>query len=684
MVVRRWLHRLVVGVLILGLSAASLLESSPSAVQTAYAAGSTSPFLNVWSGTITVHDVDQWEAKICNDCGQIVVDYAVTAYGDERVTWSGSAQGNYHDAANDTNRQNGVHCWGIQSTSSGSGSGSDVAPTGLPPIGVSSDPDPSGNLLWHGGTTVGSFQLTEHTAWLGTDCPDDSTHVDRFALSAQFSEIAPAAIQHLSQSQTSNDCQVVGSGPNDICTETLTWDLTLVPASPSCGVTSESLDGATAGIARSAAGRSAATDVRAAAAPARRRPLFQRLEMFLASLASAVKLKLQQSEAILNGVGDGFVLFGSVALVYGQGQCVIPSYGIGIGFWAAAEGLNIVVGPPPAQADRIDAPAPGRPGQGSAAAGSRGASDVRRQVADYQQIVQPVTPTLPGQPIVPGGAVTQQIAVVGNALLSDLAQIIGLNAAIQESLVRADDAKAAGDAAWETRQMDAAKAFTSQELPLLQAVPGLLTSLRTATAATGYSSYIVANEISGFQQGVRDAGGLPSIVTDALTQIGFDADDQADVQAAMLNVLPDEVAPLGGAKLPDLLTADSLVQSFQDIASGLTVVAKPRPNTGVAVTPNTSLHQLTVNITARDANCTTNNQLQSITFTRVDNATVSVPGAGTISAPSAAPVPISGQPSSIPLTIQRLSAGQATMVAMVVHDGCGDWRTFAGGGPNAF
>ena len=40
--------------------------------------------------------------------------------------------------------------------------------------------------------------------------------------------------------------------------------------------------------------------------------------------------------------------------------------------------------------------------------------------------------------------------------------------------------------------------------------------------------------------------------------------------------------------------------------------------------------------------------------------------------------------SSLIFTVTRTMAGQAVQVPFVVVDGCGDWPSFAGGGPNAF
>jgi hypothetical protein len=98
---------------------------------------------------------------------------------------------------------------------------------------------------------------------------------------------------------------------------------------------------------------------------------------------------------------------------------------------------------------------------------------------------------------------------------------------------------------------------------------------------------------------------------------------------------------------------------------------------GVDTTP-TGAGQLRVTLTGRDAGCMPNNQLQALRFTRLTNATVDVPGVGTISAPSATPIALPGQPPSITLTLNRVTGGQAATAELVVTDGCGEWPTFVG------
>jgi N-acetylneuraminic acid mutarotase len=121
-----------------------------------------------------------------------------------------------------------------------------------------------------------------------------------------------------------------------------------------------------------------------------------------------------------------------------------------------------------------------------------------------------------------------------------------------------------------------------------------------------------------------------------------------------------------------------------NVTSTPTLTPFPRPNVGVTAVPTSGAAALGVTLTARDANCTPNNQLQALRFTRLTNATVDVPGVGTISAPSATPIPLTSHPASIVITVRRVTAGQPATAELTVTDGCGDWPTFVGGGPGAF
>jgi len=110
------------------------------------------------------------------------------------------------------------------------------------------------------------------------------------------------------------------------------------------------------------------------------------------------------------------------------------------------------------------------------------------------------------------------------------------------------------------------------------------------------------------------------------------------------------------------------------------------PNVGVITTPDPSAHMLQTVVTARDADCAQgNNQLQALRFTRLINASVDVPTSpptGAIAGPQTVSLP--GHPAALTLAVHRMTDSQPAVVEFTVTDGCGDWPTLVGGGPDAF
>jgi hypothetical protein len=108
--------------------------------------------------------------------------------------------------------------------------------------------------------------------------------------------------------------------------------------------------------------------------------------------------------------------------------------------------------------------------------------------------------------------------------------------------------------------------------------------------------------------------------------------------------------------------------------------ATPPPRVGVVTEP-TGGGRLRVTVTARTGGCAPNGQLQAIRVTEATNAVVDV-GSQPIALPG--PLPVAPGSPHLVFTVRRAIAGQATHVNLVVTDGCGEWPTFVGGGPNAF
>ena len=110
-------------------------------------------------------------------------------------------------------------------------------------------------------------------------------------------------------------------------------------------------------------------------------------------------------------------------------------------------------------------------------------------------------------------------------------------------------------------------------------------------------------------------------------------------------------------------------------------MCRPRPKVNVSVTKIGS-DQLRVTITI-GVNSGTQNELVAITWTRLDTATVVLNGVGPVQQgqQTAFATPLT---QSASFMISRTPGASSGTVRLVVTDGCGDWPTFVGGGPNAW
>jgi hypothetical protein len=130
------------------------------------------------------------------------------------------------------------------------------------------------------------------------------------------------------------------------------------------------------------------------------------------------------------------------------------------------------------------------------------------------------------------------------------------------------------------------------------------------------------------------------------------------------------------------LTATGTIPPTRTPTPTVTLTPYPRPAVGVQVTADPP-HRLQVLVTSRDAACTPNNQLVQIQFTALTNAGIQLPGDVVIhTTPFTLPIPPGNAQTSF--TVIRTAAGQGANVSFTVTDGCGNWPTFVGGGPNSF
>jgi glucose/arabinose dehydrogenase len=117
---------------------------------------------------------------------------------------------------------------------------------------------------------------------------------------------------------------------------------------------------------------------------------------------------------------------------------------------------------------------------------------------------------------------------------------------------------------------------------------------------------------------------------------------------------------------------------FRLVESTPPLACSVRPNVTVQ-SSRAGAGAIDVVISVTDNSTVPNNQLQSIAFTQISNARVSV---GTeVDRRSAFTVPFAGGTRTTRVTVKRDQAGQAFLVSFAVTDRCGPWPSFVGGGP---
>jgi hypothetical protein len=181
---------------------------------------------------------------------------------------------------------------------------------------------------------------------------------------------------------------------------------------------------------------------------------------------------------------------------------------------------------------------------------------------NYRLADNPVTPT--SDALTAGGAVTQQLANAGNALLSNLYQSIGLSRVILTAENRESGAMLQGDTPWANYHRQVVEYYTPQLGALLNAQRQLFANFQSAMQAAGIDTTLTADQISALESNLA-SNGLPSSITTLLNQLGADTDTVNQITGLLITQDPtelagDEVARTTDAKLVDALfnTASSL------------------------------------------------------------------------------------------------------------------------------
>lgn len=160
--------------------------------------------------------------------------------------------------------------------------------------------------------------------------------------------------------------------------------------------------------------------------------------------------------------------------------------------------------------------------------------------------------------------------------------------------------------------------------------------------------------------------------------------------------------PFAGSVTWDFTGGTTVYAQFKDGAGNVSQtysqsVGAP-PSSGPVATPNCSPRPrvdvrteaalgipeaggaMQVTITTSGAN----NGFRAVRFDSFSNAIVHAGSQTNQTAPFAVSIPPAQEPTTLRFFVQRQTPGQSTTVRLVVIDGCGEWSTFVGGGPNAF
>jgi hypothetical protein len=123
-------------------------------------------------------------------------------------------------------------------------------------------------------------------------------------------------------------------------------------------------------------------------------------------------------------------------------------------------------------------------------------------------------------------------------------------------------------------------------------------------------------------------------------------------------------------------------QTFVTAAAVIATACDPRPQVVVTTAVGGS-GRLIVTVTVGTSSLLPANSVQRLRISNPVNALIDVQSGPTgISGDLDLALPANTQ--SLSFAIRRAAPGLATTVPFTVVDGCGDWKSLAGGGPSAF
>jgi hypothetical protein len=201
--------------------------------------------------------------------------------------------------------------------------------------------------------------------------------------------------------------------------------------------------------------------------------------------------------------------------------------------------------------------------------------------SNFTVVPLPVTPSYTAATVTP--PFNQTAANSINTLAQNQAQASGLSQAILIAINRASGAVAASDSGSENMQVMVASQYSIELANLLNAEPGLMSSVSSALTGAGFPiTQVTVQDVQNFQASVA-ASGLPAPIVQVLQQFGA---DQTAINAIVQQVASLDPAAVAGT-LAAGFTSANVTSTVQNAAQALNSMA-----TGNNVVPLTPGHSV--------------------------------------------------------------------------------------------
>jgi len=196
---------------------------------------------------------------------------------------------------------------------------------------------------------------------------------------------------------------------------------------------------------------------------------------------------------------------------------------------------------------------------------------------NFTVVATPVVPVVAAQPFTTAGTgFSPQVVSDLNALLENLEQQIALLQVIPTTINRVSGAVQAGNTFWHTQQANAARAYGSQMIPLLQNAlslrAALANDLQSSDIVFTFSTTDVQNALSLLQ-----INGFPGNLTSALSQLGLNTAQQSEILQRAVSLPASLPSTLGTGVFPQAIADPSFATATNATVKAFTQLAAAPP-----------------------------------------------------------------------------------------------------------